>query len=481
MAHIVNDVHSALNATEVPRIERPATAAEVQQLVERARARGESIAVSGGRHAMGGQQFLAGHTLLDLRGLDQGFALDEQRGLLSAPAGAMWPAIVDATRRGDGPGRTMWAIRQKQTGADALTLGGAIAANAHGRGLTLAPIVEDIEDLDIVTPAGELLTCSSRQHAELFSLALGGYGMFGIVTRATLRLMPRMKLVRHVDILDLEDAAHAVYRRASEGCLYGDFQYAIDPSDDSFLRRGVFTCYRPAAEDAPIRAEGSDLPRESWLELLSLAHSDKRRAFQLYAQHYLSTHGRVYWSDTMQLATYIPTYAEFMDASRPPGAPRETLMITELYVPPEEILPFMRAARLVLRELGVEDIYGTIRAIRGESTSFLPWAWRDWACIVFNLRTPHSADGLARVRAAARGLIDAAADLGGSFYLTYHRWATRAQVLRCYPKMPQWLARKRELDPAGVLDSDWHRHMTRLVGEPDHAEAAAIDATLAPW
>ena len=41
-----------------------------------------------------------------------------------------------------------WGIKQKQTGADRLTLGGAVSANIHGRGLAYAPFVEDIEALD---------------------------------------------------------------------------------------------------------------------------------------------------------------------------------------------------------------------------------------------------------------------------------------------------------------------------------------------
>ena len=40
---------------------------------------------------------------------------------------------------------------------------------------------------------GELHTCSRTENAELFRLAIGGYGLFGVVTRVRLRLMPRTK------------------------------------------------------------------------------------------------------------------------------------------------------------------------------------------------------------------------------------------------------------------------------------------------
>ena len=73
-----------------------------------------------------------------------------------------------------------------------------------------------------------------------------------MVVSVTLRLCPRRKMVRLVDIIDIDDAIDAVMRRIADGCVYGDFQYAIDPHDESFLRRGVMSCYRPAPADAVV-------------------------------------------------------------------------------------------------------------------------------------------------------------------------------------------------------------------------------------
>ncbi len=455
-SRVVNDVHSRMNETQVREIVQPQSAADVRTSVRRAATQGIAVATSGARHAMGGQQFRTSGLLLDMRLMNRVVHLDGGAGLLRIEAGASWPDIVQATAR------SPWSIRQKQTGADALTLGGSIACNAHGRGLVMGPLVDDIECLTLCDARGELITCSRQANAELFSLVVGGYGLFGVVIDATLRLTRRMALRRLVDIIDIDDAVAAVARRVAEGCLYGDFQYAIDATDDSFLRRGVMACYRPVADDMPATDGSSDLSREDWLKLLTLAHTDKRRAFQAYSEHYLATHGQIYASDTMQLGTYIPSYAEFLAEALGHTVP-ESLMITELYVPPQRIVAFMAAARAVLRSTGVEDIYGTIRSIRKDNTTFLPWARADFACVIFNLRTPATVAGRARTADAARGLIDAAAALGGSFYLTYHRWATRDQVLLCHPRLPAMLALKRQYDPTLVFQSDWYAHHVALL------------------
>jgi FAD/FMN-containing dehydrogenase len=477
----VNDVHSMLNRTTVKRIETPTSLAELQQLVRNSRARGERLSIAGGRHAMGGQAFAQQEILLDMRALQSVLHSDVNRGLLRIEAGAMWPDVIVAARAMPCPlpGSSTWAIKQKQTGVDAVTLGGSVSANAHGRGLTFAPIGEDIESLELVMADGSLRFCSRTENSELFGLAIGGYGLFGIIYSVCLRLVPRKRVQRWVDVLDLDDAANAVYRRVAQGFSYGDFQFAIDPADDAFLQRGVFSCYRET-EDKSEASPASDLNPQNWLALLKLAHTDKSKAFALYASHYLSTHGRSYDADTMQLATYLPSYAEYLAQQTAPVPTEpatiitvsESLMISELYVPPDQLKEFMHAARKVLREHDSEVIYGTIRAIAADMSSFLPWAKRDYCCIVFNLRTEHSPLGIQRSTACFRALINEALLREGSFFLTYHRWWTAEQLLKAYPQIHQFVAAKRRYDPTELFCSDWYQHLLaalKITVEPAHA------------
>jgi hypothetical protein len=46
----------------------------------------------------------------------------------------------------------------------------------------------------------------------------------------------------------------------------------------------------------------------------------------------------------------------------------------------------------------------------------------------------------------------------GSFYLTYHRHATRAQLEACYPRFREFLRLKHAYDPQEQFQSDWYRH-----------------------
>ena len=86
---------------------------------------------------MGGQQFARDAVLLDTRSMNRILHLDGARGIVEAEAGIQWPDLIDGLLTIQHGQAQPWSIIQKQTGADRLTLGGALGANIHGRGLAV--------------------------------------------------------------------------------------------------------------------------------------------------------------------------------------------------------------------------------------------------------------------------------------------------------------------------------------------------------
>jgi hypothetical protein len=139
-------------------------------------------------------------------------------------------------------------------------------------------------------------------------------------------------------------------------------------------------------------------------------------------------------------------------------------MITELYVPRLHLTAFMDAVRADARQHALDIIYGTIRIIDADDETVLAWARQRWACIVFNLHVTHTVEGIAKAAVDFRRLIDRAIQFGGSYYLTYHRWADARQLVACHPRITEFLHEKRQFDPGGVFRSDWYTHHDRLLG-----------------
>ena len=463
---LLNDVHSKLNPTQVAEVVPVDSLAALRGAVRRAARAGRAVSIAGGRHAMGGQQFGAGTVHLDTHPLARVLGLDRERGIVEVEAGIQWPELVtEYLRLQEGEPR-QWGLAQKQTGADRLAIGGALSANAHGRGLTLKPRVGDVESFTLVDADGEVRVCSRTQEPELFRLAIGGYGLVGAIYSVRLRLAPRRKLERVVEVRGAEGLAEAVEGRIADGYLYGDFQFAIEKGSPAFLQEGVFSCYRPADPDAPIPEGQRELADADWQELLYLAHADEAAAYRLYSRYYLATSGQLYWSDLHQMGFYSDDYHGALDRRLGATAPGSE-MISELYVPRGELQGFLRAAAEWLRESGAEVVYGTVRFIERDDETFLPWAKERYACTVMNLHVDHTPAGVERAQRQFRGLIDLARARGGSFFLTYHRWATREQLDDCYPRLGDLLRRKLAHDPAERFQSEWYRHLRAMyAGSP---------------
>ena len=264
---------------------------------------------------MGGQQFASGAVLLDIRPMNRSSALDAERGVVEAEAGIQWPELVDGL------------IAMQQGAAAALghhpEADRRRPAHARRRARRQYPwprprAAADHRRRRVVHADGRrrqlCAPAAARENSELFRLAIGGYGLFGVVTRVRLRLMPRTKIervVRH----HRHRRAHAGLRASAsrEGFLYGDCQFSTDASSDTYLRKGVFSCYRPLPPDTPMPAEQKELGEAHWRELYYLSHADTRRAYEAYTSYYLSTTGQRYWSDLHQLSVYIDDYHADLD------------------------------------------------------------------------------------------------------------------------------------------------------------------------
>lgn len=259
---LVNDVHSQLNATRIARAVLPGSEGELRKALAAARTEGKPVSIAGGRHSMGGQQFASDGVLVDMRSMNRVLSLDENSGVVEVEAGIHWPDLIDQLVARQAGKPRAWGIVQKQTGADRLSIGGALGSNIHGRGLAYKPMIGDVESFSLMDADRRLIECSRDENGELFRLAIGGYGLFGIVTRVKLRLTPRTKLERVVKIIDVDRLMPAFEQRMTEGFLYGDCQFSTDTRSDGFLRTGVFSCYRPLPPDALMPEDHRELREE---------------------------------------------------------------------------------------------------------------------------------------------------------------------------------------------------------------------------
>ena len=213
---LVNDSHAAMNPTWVRTIEKPKTLIDLQQHIKDAVSQNLSVSIAGGRHALGGQQFATDAMLIDTTQLTRVYGLDPNNGLVKVEAGIRWPELMEGIAKLQQDEPNPWVIRQKQGGSDEICIGGTLSANAHGRGLNMKPIIDDVEFFELINAQGELVFCSRTQNPELFTLAIGGYGLFGVIYSVGLRLMRREKLRRVVQVVDITQRLFRCLRKQQQ-------------------------------------------------------------------------------------------------------------------------------------------------------------------------------------------------------------------------------------------------------------------------
>lgn len=74
------------------------------------------------------------------------------------------------------------------------TVSGAVSTGTHGTGRDSASLAAQVRGLELVTADGLVLTCSPREHPEIFTAARLGLGALGVITAVTFAVEPEFLL-----------------------------------------------------------------------------------------------------------------------------------------------------------------------------------------------------------------------------------------------------------------------------------------------
>lgn len=142
-----------------------------------------SLIARGNGRAYGDSAINASATI-ETRHFNRMIAFDPAYGQLVAEAGVLLGDIIAAFL-------PLGWFPLVTPGTKFVTLGGAIAADVHGKNHHKDGSFRACVDwIDVMGPGGEIHRCSRQAGAELFDNTLGGMGLTGIILRAAIRLRP---------------------------------------------------------------------------------------------------------------------------------------------------------------------------------------------------------------------------------------------------------------------------------------------------
>lgn len=174
------------------------------------------VTVRGGGLTTEGESIAYGGLLLDMTGMSRVISVDTDKMEVRTEAGIYWHSLAEVLRRQN---MDYLSAPLNMTSSVGGTLGvGGIDVNSSRLGCS----ADQALSLQVVTPTGEIVECSDQQNPELFQRVILGYGQFGIITEATLKIRPYTPLLmQYFYYADLRTAIEDLQRLdRAEVCDY---------------------------------------------------------------------------------------------------------------------------------------------------------------------------------------------------------------------------------------------------------------------
>jgi len=418
-------------------------------------------------HSSGGQSLSPGGLALDMAFVNF-VRYDPSSELVLCGAGATWADVILALNPHGKAPRTLQSYCS-------FSVGGTISVNGHGITSDFS-LAESVVRFTLV--GADARARVVERGDELFGLVLGGYGLFGVVFDVTLRVDDNKRL--SMDVLTLPAGElPPIY-----GALLAapDVQMKLARVDITTFDTVDLFVFR---EDAPTRTVSSlpHKPREQTVaaRLMYKWLSGPLREARFALEHQLGI--ALDWtavSDRNEML--FESAAPLVRLYSPLVSVDDTFVLQEYFVPHARYADFLAAAKPVLlggaaaKEELLTLLNITIRYVRADTLTALPYAREDsWAFVLyFRLRRTAEAD--ARLRHYHTALTEAALRLGGTFYLPYRHHYTDLQLAAAYPGLPAFRARREALDPEGRFGNMWSdRYLPRSAPPLPPGAAGAVE------
>lgn len=144
---------------------------------------------------------------------------------------------------------------------DEQSLAGAISTATHGTGEKLGALHAYVTALKLVTPGGEVLTCSRAQNPQIFDAARVSLGCLGVITELTLQNVPTLNLKKRTW---LEPMDQLIERFDELAAKHHSFEMYYLP----FCDTGVAISIDPT--DEPVKPRGDEQDDDAVMDMKAL-------------------------------------------------------------------------------------------------------------------------------------------------------------------------------------------------------------------
>jgi FAD/FMN-containing dehydrogenase len=449
-----SDDASHLNKTPVYGIVRVTTEDDLRRSLEFARENDLKVSCAGQQHSMGGQTLTRGGLVVDLSGFNR-IGLDKENKVAHVGTGVRWWQLQQFLDQQQLSVKAMQSI-------NIFSIGGTLSVNAHGIDPAPGPVASTVRSIRVMLSSGDEVTASAGENGELFRHALGGYGLFGVILDADLKVVENEMYARKTVYMDYTNFPQFYTANVDHDSDVGLFFGRLSVAPQSFLRETMAHIYSRVPYGTPLPALEPD--RHEALARFTINFSKTggvgrwfRWNMEKYAEPYL--HACVTRNEAMSQPPdcLVSRNGEMYDdmaylKNRLP----DTDILQEYFIPYRCMPEFVDGLREVVLRNGANLLNVTIRTVHKDTITALPYAKKDMFAFVlyFNVRFNERENQI--LQKTTSELIDMAQKAGGTYYLPYQLFYSRAQLSRSYPEIDEFFLTKKKYDPAGLFSNKFY-------------------------
>jgi decaprenylphospho-beta-D-ribofuranose 2-oxidase len=426
----------------------PATPADAARVLA-ARRRGGVIARGLGRSYNNAAQCDGGVVISTAR-LNRITALDTATGLVTCEAGVSLEQLMVAGLPAG------WFV-PVSPGTRQVTVGGAIAADVHGKNHHVAgSFARHVRSLRIVTPDGETRTVTEQSDPSLFWATAGGMGLTGLIVTATIQLKRVATSRVLVDTVRTADIDETMAVLAEHDRRFG---YTVAWSDSLARGRGLGRSVITSGDFA----EPADLPPAEARDPFAFRPGARlgvppgfppglinRYTVALANEAWYRRAPRSRSGGIQDIGAFFHPLDGIRNWNRVygPGGFRQYQ-----YVVPFGAEAAVRQSFELVSQARAPSFVTVLKRFGAGDEGLLSFPMAGWTLALdFPARTPGLAALLTRLDRLVAGA-------GGRVYLAKDSRVPPDVLAEMYPRLPEFRKLRADLDPAGILASDLSRRL----------------------